>query len=81
MARLKREMGCGCVLGLDYDDTLAIFYCHKHGATEDMYEALEAMKDGSFLDPENPNRVWERATPNEGAIIKAFQALAKAEGE
>ena len=44
-----------------------------------MYEALEAMNSGSYLNPSNPNRVWDRATPSEAAIIKAFQALAAAE--
>lgn len=46
----------------------------------DMYEALKAMNNGSFLDPENPDRVWERATPSPEAILKAFKALAKADG-
>lgn len=50
-------------------------------AFRDMYEALKAMNYGSYLDPEDPDRVWERATPSPDAILKAFKSLAKAEGK
>ena len=65
MAKYKRVMGCGCVIGLDYDDTLAIHYCAKHKAAPDMYETLLAVR-------------WElREHPIRKRIDKA---LAKAEG-
>ena len=35
------------------------------GSSRALYAALKAMNDGSFLDPENSNRVWERAVPSE----------------
>jgi len=46
-----------------------------------MYEALKDMNSLNFLDPNNPDRVWERGVPSERAIIRAFTALLKAEGK
>ena len=54
---------------------------HLIAAAPDMYEALKAMNYGSFLDPTNSDKVWERATPSSETILKAFKALAKAEGD
>ena len=45
MAKYKRVMECGCVIGLDYDDTLAIRYCPKHKAAPAMYGALKETED------------------------------------
>ena len=84
MAKYKRVMGCGCVIGLDYDDTLAIHYCAKHKAALDMYNALKALLEGSEIAPlktDEPIRVWTRATPSSEAILEGFNALAKAEGK
>lgn len=53
----------------------------KDEIISEMYEALKAMNNGSFLDPDNPDRVWERACPSNEAVLKAFRALAKAEGK
>ena len=65
MAKYKRVMECGCVIGLDYDDTLAIYYCAKHKAAPDMYETLLDVR-------------WElREHPIRKRIDKV---LAKAEG-
>ena len=46
-----------------------------------MYEALRKMLSGNMLDPSDPNRVWERECPSHDAIIKAYKALALAEGK
>ena len=54
---------------------------YSEEAFRDMYEALKVMNAGNSLSPGNPNRVWERATPPTVAILKAFKALAKAEGK
>lgn len=41
MAEHKRTMNCGCILALDYDKTLAVFYCPLHKAAPKLYESLE----------------------------------------
>ena len=43
MTKSKRVMNCGCIVGLDYDGTLKVFYCPKHKAAPELYEALKEM--------------------------------------
>jgi len=38
-------MTCGCIVAVDYDDTLAIVYCPKHEAAPELYEALELTRN------------------------------------
>ena len=82
---VEQSFPCGCAIRhytnlYSLDTSYGIHYCPKHKSAPDLYEALKAMNSGSFLDPENPERVWERATPSQEAILKAFKALAKADG-
>jgi len=30
MARLKKVMDCGCIVGVDYDDSIKLIYCKRH---------------------------------------------------
>lgn len=47
----------------------------------DLYEACKMLLEGSELDPNNPNRAWQRACPNSEAVVSGFKALAKTEGK
>jgi hypothetical protein len=57
---------------------------HLISAAPNMYEALKMMLEGSEIAPSQTDgtiRTLTRATPSSDAIIMAFNALAKANGE
>ena len=75
MAKLKRTMSCGCIVALDYDGTLAIFYCPKHKAAPEMYEALKnaviAMASMYRLQEYTETEVIHELMPFKAALAKA----------
>ena len=70
------EAAVNACVSVNPDNPMAVAWSIK-----EMYEALRAMIEGNELDPHNQNRVWQRGTPSTEAILKAFRALAKAEGK
>lgn len=72
MAKVKRTLDCGCVIALDYDETLAIFYCPKHKAAPRLYEALQEARS-ELVELRNFPR-------NLRLIGQIGKALAEAEG-
>ena len=72
MAKLKRTMSCGCIVGLDYDGTLATYYCPKHNAAPDMYEALKLYQE--HQEGTSGHYCWK-------SYETINKALAKAEGK
>ena len=73
MAKLKHTMACGCVVAIDYDETLALIYCPKHAAAPELYEALKAV-DEYFEAPYPDNMALKRV-----AVKLTEEALSKAE--
>jgi hypothetical protein len=80
---LIRAFGHGiiasCPKAADDDISEIIANANLISASPDMYEALKAILSGCEIDPNNPERVHERAMPNTKEILQGFKALAKVE--
>ena len=76
MAKLKRTMDCGCIIGQDYDGTLTIRYCPKHKAAPDLYEAAKEVMD--TLEQYGGSIVPHLMDTDENAGQRLREALAKA---
>ena len=76
MAKFKKELPCGCIVAVDYDDNARVVYCSKHRAAPDMYQALK-----DIIEQAEKTHLPIGADLADSIRVFGKQALAKAEGK
>jgi hypothetical protein len=72
MAKYKTTLACGWVVGIDYNNMANVWYCPKHKAAPEMYQALKNIVE----------RIEQGLALGENLeVLPARKALTKAEGK